>query len=229
MTDERAVTPDPAATWRAVDELVTERVVGEDQVLEAARAANAAAGLPAIDVSAPQGKLLHLLAHVSGASQILEIGTLGGYSAIWLARGMADGGRVVTLEVDPHHAEVAEANVAAAGLADSVEVRVGPALDTLARLAAEDAVFDLVFIDADKPNNPKYVEAALGMSHPGTIIVVDNMVWGGELLDDAGTNPVVVGNRGVLDLANADARLDATVVQTVGSKGYDGFLLAVVR
>jgi predicted O-methyltransferase YrrM len=217
------------ATWTAVDELVTERVVGEDEALSAVRAANATAGLPAIDVSAPQGKLLHLLARLVGASQVLEIGTLGGYSTIWLARAVPPDGRVVSLEVDPHHAEVAMANLATAGLGDRVEVRVGPALDTLVQLAHEGAVFDLVFIDADKVNNAGYVDAAVGMAHTGTVIVVDNVVRGGELLDGESTDPSVVGNRRLLDLAQADDRFDATVVQTVGSKGYDGFLLAVVR
>jgi predicted O-methyltransferase YrrM len=215
--------------WTSVDELVTERVVAEDEALVAARSANAAAGLPPIDVSAPQGKLLHLLATVQGASRVLEIGTLGGYSTIWLARAVPHDGRVVTLEVDAHHASVATANLEAAGVGDRVDVRVGPALESLRRLADEGATFDLVFIDADKEHNADYVEAAVGMSHAGTVIVVDNVVRGGALLDAASADPSIVGNRRLLELVHGHDRLDATVVQTVGAKGYDGFLLAVVR
>jgi predicted O-methyltransferase YrrM len=219
----------PQDVWTSVDELVTERVVDEDTALVSAREANAAAGLPAIDVSAPQGKLLHLLATMRGASSVLEVGTLGGYSTIWLARAVPAEGRVVTLELDEHHARVATANLEAAGVADRVEVIVGPALHSLRRLADEGATFDLVFIDADKEHNPDYVDAAVGMSHAGTVIVVDNVVRGGALLDADSADPSIVGNRRLLEIIRGHDRLDATVVQTVGAKGYDGFLLAVVR
>jgi predicted O-methyltransferase YrrM len=211
--------------WNEVDAYVTERLVGEDPVLAAALADSAAAGLPPIAVSAPQGKLLQLLARAIGARAVLEIGTLGGYSTIWLARGLAGGGRVDTLEVNPRHAEVARANLARAGLADVVEVRVGPALDTLPTLTGP---YDLVFIDADKRSNPDYVRHAVRLTRPGGLVVVDNVVRGGALVDPANTSPDVAGTRATYEVLAAEPRLDATAIQTVGTKGYDGFAVALV-
>jgi predicted O-methyltransferase YrrM len=216
--------------WTAVDHYLEATLLPPDPVLDAALAANAASGLPAIDVSPLQGKLLHLLARAAGARSVLEIGTLGGYSTIWLARAVAPGGRVTTLEVDPARAAVARANLQRAGLRDAVEVRVGRALDTLPQLAAEAAgPFDLIFIDADKPSNPQYLEWALRLSRPGTLIICDNVVRGGAVADADNTDPRVTGTRSLFDLFAADARFSATAVQTVGSKGYDGFALALVQ
>ena len=211
-------------TWTAVDAYIEQVVGTSDAALESALERSARAGLPAINVTPAQGKLLHLLARSVGARRVLEIGTLGGYSAIWLGRAVAPDGRVVTLELDEHHAEVARANVAHAGLADVVEVVVGPALDTLARLHDD---FDLVFIDADKPSNADYVTAALALTHPGSLILVDNVVRGGAVLDAQG-DANVQGVRRLNDLLMSEPRLAATTVQTVGSKGYDGFTLALV-
>jgi len=211
--------------WTAVDTYFTELLVPPDPALEAALAASAAAGLPPMQVSPSQGKLLMLLARLHGARRILEIGTLGGYSTIWLARALPEGGRVVTLEADPRYAEVARANVARAGLSDVVEVRVGPALATLAGL---DGPFDFVFIDADKANNPPYLEWSLKLSRPGSVIVADNVVRRGEVVDPASANPSVQGIRRFTELLAADPRVTATAIQTVGEKGYDGFALALV-
>ena len=215
--------------WVDVDRHITDRLVPADPALEAALAASAAAGLPEIQVAPNQGRLLSLLAQIQGARAILEIGTLGGYSTIWLARGLPTDGRLVTLEAVPRHAEVARANLAAAGLAELVEVLVGPALDTLPRLAAEGrGPFDLVFIDADKANNPEYVTWALELARVGTVIVVDNVVRAGAILDAASEDPDVQGTRRLHDLVGAHPRLSATAIQTVGSKGHDGFLVALV-
>ena len=211
-------------TWTRVDELIGQVVGTDDAVLEAALADSAAAGLPAISVSPPQGKLLHLLARATGARRVLEVGTLGGYSTIWLGRAVAPDGRVVTLELDAHHAEVARANLARAGLADVVEVRVGRAVDTLASM---DDSFDLVFIDADKPSNADYVREALRLTHPGSLVVVDNVVRGGAVIDPDG-DANVQGVRRLNELLASEPRLAATTIQTVGSKGYDGFTLALV-
>jgi predicted O-methyltransferase YrrM len=211
--------------WDAVDGYFSGLLVGPDAALDAALEASDAAGLPQIAVSANQGKLLHLLARLRGARRILEIGTLGGYSTIWLARALPADGQLVTLEYDPKHAEVARANIARAGLADRVEVRVGAALDTLPGL---EGPFDLAFIDADKPNNPDYFRAALRLSRPGSVIVVDNVVRGGRVADPDSTDPSVLGTRALAELLAAEPAVDATMVQTVGSKGYDGFALAVV-
>jgi predicted O-methyltransferase YrrM len=211
--------------WENVDGYVTDRLIGADPVLEAALADSAAAGLPPIQVSAPQGKFLRLLARIIGARRILEIGTLGGYSTIWLARGLAPGGHLDTLEVDPTHAEVARANLARAGLDGVVEVHLGPAGATLPSLTGP---YDLVFIDADKKGNPDYVRAALGLTRPGSVIVVDNVVRQGRVIDTDDTSADVVGTRATYDLLAAEPRLDATALQTVGSKGYDGFAIAVV-
>ncbi|HEY0364772.1 MAG TPA: O-methyltransferase [Solirubrobacteraceae bacterium] len=213
--------------WTAVDRYLADRLLEPDAALDAALEASAAAGLPAHGVSPTQGRLLELLARIQGARTILELGTLGAYSTIWLARALPPGGRLVTLELDAGYAEVARANLARAGVADVVEVRVGPARDTLAALAAEghDA-FDLVFIDADKAGNAEYLAAALGLSRPGTLIVADNVIRGGSVLD--GDDASSVGVRRFFDLIAAEPRLRATAIQTVGEKGYDGFALAVV-
>ena len=212
--------------WRRVDDYIRDRLIPADPALDAAQTAAAAAGLPAIEVSPTQGKLLQLLARIAGARRILEIGTLAGYSTIWLARGLAPGGRLVTLEADPHHAAVARANLAAAGLADVVEVREGPALDTLPNV---EGPFDLVFIDADKRNNPNYLDWALRLSRPGTEIVCDNVVRRGRNTDPENAEGDVTGTRALFDRLAAEPRLDATALQTVGAKGWDGFVLAVVR
>ncbi|MES2753045.1 MAG: O-methyltransferase [Pseudomonadota bacterium] len=198
-----------------------------DAILDAVLAANAAAGLPAIDVSAAQGKFLHLLVRATGAVRVLEVGTLGGYSTIWLARALPAGGRLVTLEVDPHHAAVAIRNIACAGLADLIDVIVAPAADSLASMDAS-APFDLIFIDADKEGNVGYLREAIRLARPGATIVVDNVVREGDVLDAASDDPKVVGTRALYDAVATEPRLSATVVQTVGAKKWDGFLLAVV-
>src|SRR5262245_41387165 len=215
--------------WSEVDRYLVDLFVPPDPALDAALAAGAAAGLPPHDVSPNQGKLLHLLARIHGALTILEIGTLAGYSTIWLARALAPGGRVVTLEANPRHAEIARANLARAGLSGTVEVRVGPALETLPGLAAEGrGPFDLIFIDADKANNPGYLDWALKLSRRGTVIIGDNTVRDGTVVDPASADPTVQGIRRFHELIAAEPRLSATAIQTVGSKGYDGFTLALV-
>ncbi len=220
--------PDPQ--WTAVDDYVTDLIVRPDAALDAAVAATAEAGMPPIAVSAPQGKLLALLARIAEATRILELGTLGGYSTIWLARALPAGGRLISLEVNPRHAEVARANLAAAGVDAVAEVRVGAALDTLPKLVDEGAgPFDLIFIDADKPNIPEYLTWSLKLSRPGTVLVVDNVVRDGGLIDASGTRPEVVGVRRLHELLASDDRVTATTIQTVGSKGYDGFTLGVVN
>ncbi|QDC14345.1 O-methyltransferase [Rhodococcus ruber] len=222
MTDS-----DTADDWAATDSYLAELLVGDDPALTAALEANAAAGLPPIDVAPVQGKLLHLLARIRGARRILEIGTLGGYSTIWLARAVGDDGRVVTLEYEPRHAEVARANLDRAGVGERVEVRVGAALDLLPSLEGE-APFDLVFVDADKENNPHYVRWALRLGRPGTVIVVDNVIRGGSVTNADLDDERVRGAREVLELMGADPRLDATALQTVGVKGWDGVAIAVM-
>ncbi len=214
--------------WLAVDRYFADQLLPQDAALDAALAASAAAGLPAIQVSALQGKLLQLMAMLMGARNILEVGTLGGYSAIWLARALPPGGRLVTLEIDPNHARVALANLAHAGLADRVELRLGPAADSLAQLVEQGAgPFDLVFIDADKPGNTGYFDRALELSRPGTAIVIDNVVRNGAVLDPHG-DANVAGARRVIERLAGHRRVTATVIQTVGAKGYDGFALARV-
>jgi predicted O-methyltransferase YrrM len=216
-------------TWTAVDRYLTELLVQPDEALDAALNASAAAGLPAISVSPPQGKLLQLLARVQGARKILEIGTLAGYSTIWLARALAEGGRLITLEVDPKHAEVARQNIKRAGLAKCVELRLGPALETLPQLAAEgQGPFDLIFIDADKPSTPEYFEWALRLSRQGSLIIVDNVVRDGKVIDPASADRSVQGVRRLNELMAAEPRVSVTALQTVGSKGYDGFAIALV-
>lgn len=213
--------------WRAVDEYVSDLLLAPDEALEAALESSRAAGLPPIHVSPLQGKFLHLLAR--GAGSILEIGTLGGYSTIWLARALAEGGSLITLEVDPVHAEVARRNLERAGVADVVEVCVGPALATLPRLAAAGAgPFDFVFVDADKPSNADYFSWAVRLSRVGTVIVVDNVVRDGAVVDAKSSDPKVQGVRRFNEVLAAESRVSATEIQTVGSKGYDGFALAVV-
>jgi predicted O-methyltransferase YrrM len=215
--------------WTAVDRYVSEVIVPSDPSLDAALAASDAAGLPSIQVSAPQGKFLSLLATIRGARKILELGTLGGYSTIWLARALPAGGRLITLEAEPKHAEVARSNIARAGLSEVVQVRLGRAIDTLPLLAQEGAgPFDLVFIDADKANIPEYFEWSLKLTRPGSVIVVDNVVRKGNVIDPTTTDVNVLGVRRFNQLLAKTKRVSATTVQTVGSKGYDGFTLAVV-
>jgi predicted O-methyltransferase YrrM len=215
--------------WTRVDRYFDDLLVSPDPALDAALQASAAAGLPPHNVSPTQGKLLALLARVQGARAILEIGTLGGYSAIWLARALPAGGHLVTLEADPRHAEVARANIAHAGVSDLVELRVGRALETLPHLAAEGrGPFDLVFIDADKPSNPEYFAWALTLTRRGSLIIADNVVRDGAVADAESTDSNVRGVRRFMDALAAEPRVSATAIQTVGSKGYDGFTLAVV-
>lgn len=217
-------------TWSAVDQYFTDLLVSSDSALDAALADSKAAGLPAHNVTPNQGKMLQLLAQIHGARTILEIGTLGGYSTIWLARALPVGGRLVTLEADPKHAEVASANIARAGLDSVVDLRVGKAADTLPLLAVEDVTpFDLVFIDADKPSNPDYLAWSLKLSRPGTVIIGDNVARNGAIIDDASSDPNVQGVRRFLDLLASEPRLTATAIQTVGSKGYDGYAIAIVK
>ena len=216
-------------TWEAVDQYIADRMVPSDPALDAALQASADADLPEISVTPAQGKLLHLLARIHSARTILEIGTLGGYSTIWLARALPAGGRLITLEFDPHHADVARANIAGAGLADRVEIRVGPALDTLPKLAAERrGPFDLIFIDADKQNNAEYFGWALTLARVGSVIIVDNVIRDGEIIDAGSTDPKVQGTRRFFEMFAAERRVSATAIQTVGSKGYDGFAIALV-
>ena len=211
--------------WAAVDRYIGDHLLGDDATLTAALAANAAGRLPDIDVSPAQGRMLHLLAKMARARRILEVGTLGGYSTIELARALPESGRLVTLEIDPHHADVARANIAAAGLADRCEVITGPALDSLAAL---DGPFDFVCIDADKENNAIYVEHAIRLSRPGATSVGDNVIREGNALDAASADERIQGTRKLFEAVAANPRLTATAVQTVGVKKWDGFLLAVV-
>ncbi len=219
----------PDTPWSAVDRYITDHLVPSDPALEAALADCAAAGLPSINVTPNQGKLLHLLARIQGARTILEIGTLGGYSTIWLARALPAGGRLTTLEIDAKHAAVARANVERAGLAAIVDLRLGNALETLEVLASERAgPFDLIFIDADKAGIPEYFRASLRMSRVGTVIVVDNVVRNGAVIDAESADPSIRGVRRFNQMLAAEKRVSATTLQTVGSKGYDGFTLALV-
>lgn len=215
--------------WTAVDRYFTELLVPPDSALEAALVASAEAGLPGINVAPNQGKLLQLLARLQGATCILEVGTLGGYSTIWLARALPAGGRLVTLEAVPQHAEVARANIDHAGLGDVVDVRLGPALESLPKLAAEGfGPVDLTFVDADKQHNPDYFQWALRLSRPGSLIIVDNVVRGGNVIDETSDDPDIQGVRRFNDLLAAEPRVDATAIQTVGTKGYDGLAIALV-
>jgi predicted O-methyltransferase YrrM len=215
--------------WSAVDAYFCERFIPDDPILAAALHASDAAGLPQYHVSPTQGKFLHLLAKVQGARKILEIGTLGGYSTIWLARALPEDGFLVTLEANPTHVAVATANIARAGLSRIVDIRAGTALDTLPILATEGiAPFDFIFIDADKANNPTYLEWSLALARPGTVIIGDNVVRNGAVADATSTDPHVVGIRHFCQLLAEHPRLSATAIQTVGSKGFDGFSFARV-
>ncbi|MFB7734160.1 O-methyltransferase [Streptomyces sp. NPDC056112] len=215
--------------WDDVDAYFSTLLSPEDEPLQAALRDSDAEGLPRINVTANQGKLLHLLAQVQGSRAILEIGTLGGYSTIWLARALPADGRLISLEYDPRHADVARRNIARAGLDRVAEVRVGPALESLPQLADENPPpFDLVFIDADKANNHHYVEWALRLTRTGSLIVLDNVVRGGHVTDPTSTDPSVLGTRAALELIAEHPRLDGTAIQTVGTKGHDGFALARV-
>jgi predicted O-methyltransferase YrrM len=215
-------------TWTAVDRYINDALVPTDEALEAALQANAELDLPAHDVAPNQGKLLHILARMQGATNILEIGTLGGYSTIWLARALRPGGKVVTLESESKHAQVAKRNIARAGLGDCVDVYVGPALDSLEALAQKGAgPFDLIFIDADKPNNPAYLAWALKLSRPGTLIVGDNVVRDGAIANQSSEDARVQGVQRFFGMIAAEPRLIATAIQTVGAKGYDGFAMAL--
>jgi|SRR5882757_41622 len=221
MVDER---------WAAVDNYFGDLMIGEDPVLDAALAASDAAGLPPIAVSPTLGKLLHLLARATGARRILEVGTLGGYSTIWLGRALPAGGRLISLEAVDKHAEVARSNVAAAGLSEVVDIRVGPALEALPKLAAEQGdPFDLIFIDADKENNVAYFDWAIRLARAGSMIIVDNVVRDGKVLDANNPDPRVQGSRQFAELVGAQNRASATTLQMVGVKGWDGFTLAVVN
>jgi predicted O-methyltransferase YrrM len=217
--------------WIAVDRYFCDWLAPADvgDVFEAARAKNEKAGLPAIDVSRLQGKFLEFLVRSSGARRVLEIGTLGGYSTLWMARGLPEGGQIVTLELDPHHAKTARENLRGAGLLDRVDLRIGRAIDSLQALEkAASEPFDLIFIDADKKSYPEYLEWSLKLSRPGTVIVADNVVRDGKVVDAKSSDPDIQGVRRFTEMLSAEPRLSATVLQTVGEKGYDGFALAVV-
>ena len=215
--------------WTAVDAYIVDRLAPSDAALDHALDANAAGGLPAHDVSPAQGKLLHLIARTAGARRVLEIGTLGGYSTIWLARALPEDGLVVTLEAVSAHADIARDNIARAGLSARVDLRVGPALESLPLIEAEGlGPFDLIFIDADKPSNPQYLAWALKLARPGAVIIGDNVVRDGAVVDPASDDPRVQGVRAFFDMIAAEPRLSATAIQTVGAKGWDGFVFAVV-
>jgi predicted O-methyltransferase YrrM len=216
--------------WSKVDEYTTGLLVAPDPALTAALAASEAAGLPSINVSPAQGKFLMLMAELAQAKQILEIGTLGGYSSIWLARALPAGGRLVTLEANAKHAEVARGNIAGAGFAEKVEVRLGDARASIQQLVEEGkGPFDLIFIDADKQSIPHYFEWSLKLSRKGTVILVDNVVREGALIDAKSSEPNVQGVRKLHEMLAKDSRVSATTMQTVGSKGYDGFTMALVK
>ena len=215
--------------WVAVDRYFEGLLAPADAQLEAALAVNRAAELPAIDVSPLQGKFLHLLVQLTQARRVLEIGTLGGYSTIWIARALPEGGRIVTLEFNPRHADVARKNLEHAGLLDRVDIRVGRALDSLPVFESSGiGPFDLVFVDADKRSNPQYLEWALKLSRPGSLIFVDNVVRDGKVVDANSTDPDIQGTRRMMEMLAAEPRLSATALQSVGIKGYDGFVLAIV-
>lgn len=216
--------------WAQVDQYICDQLVPEDPALTETLRDSRAAGLPDIAVAPNQGKMLNLIARLQGAKRILEIGTLGGYSTIWMARALPQDGRLISCEYNPKHAEVATRNIARAGLAGKVDIRVGPALATLPLLQAEEqSPFDLVFIDADKQNNANYVHWALKLARPGSVIIIDNVIRGGRVIEADGKDELVEGVRRMNAMIAAEPRLDATAVQTVGSKGYDGFTMALVR
>lgn len=215
--------------WDKVDQYITERLIQNDTILEKVLSANQKAGLPAYDVSPLQGKFLNLLIQMQRSNRILEIGTLGGYSTIWMARALPAEGKIVTLELDPHHAQVAASNLCLAEVQDKVELRVGDALEQLAQMSNEGIEpFDFIFIDADKPNNPHYLKWALHFSKPGTVIIGDNVIREGEVINENSQDPRVQGVRAFYDLLADEDRIAATAIQTVGSKGYDGFVFGFV-
>src|ERR1700749_2653548 len=212
--------------WAKVDDYLVEKLIPADAALTLAREADAEATLPAIDVSPAQGKFLYLLAKIQGARRILEVGTLGGYSTIWLARALPKGGKLITLEIEKRHADVARENLKRAGVASLVEQRVAPAAESLEALVKEGAgPFDLIFIDADKPNNPVYLDWAMRLARPGTLGIVDNVIREGAVIEAMSKDESVRGTRRLFDLMASDQRLEATALQTVGSKGYDGFVV----
>ncbi|HEX6489394.1 MAG TPA: O-methyltransferase [Candidatus Dormibacteraeota bacterium] len=217
--------PSQPEQWNAVDEYFADVFVGSDRALEAALRASEAAGLPAIQVTPNQGKLLHLFARMIGARNVLEVGTLGGYSTIWLARALPEDGRVITLEIDAKHAAVARANFERAGVAGKIDLKLGAALDILPSLQGP---FDLAFIDADKQNNPDYFNWALKLSRPGGVIIIDNVVRDGSVLEAGSNDPTIVGVRKVNEMTGSEQRVSATAIQMVGAKGWDGFSLALV-
>ncbi|MEK4185810.1 MULTISPECIES: O-methyltransferase [Paenibacillus] len=217
-------------TWDKVDQYITERLIPQDSVLEEVLVTNQQAGLPPFDVSPSQGKFLNLLVQMKGARRILEIGTLGGYSTIWMARALPSDGQIVTLELDPIHAQVAKANLSLAEVDHLVELRVGDALEQLSQMKQEGVEpFDFIFIDADKPNNPNYLKWALQFSQPGSVILGDNVIREGEVINENSEDARVVGVREFYDLLAEESRISATAIQTVGSKGYDGFVLGIVN
>lgn len=219
-----------AETWTAVDEYIEHHLIGDDPALTAALEASHSAGLPSIAVSPAQGKLLNVLASSVGAKRILEVGTLGGYSTIWMAQALGLDGRLISLEADARHAEVARSNVDRAGLTEKVEIWIGSAIELLPKIAAADAgPFDFAFIDADKANIPKYVDWAVKLSRPGALILVDNVIRHGAVVEQASTDEDVLGVRRMHELLAVDGRVSATSIQTVGAKGYDGFTLIVVK
>ena len=227
--ERRSAGGEAQPTWVAVERYAEARLLPAERALEAALARSQAAGLPGINVSASQGKLLHLVARAAGARRILEIGTLGAYSTIWLARALPPGGRLITIEVDPAVAEVARANLVDAGLTDVVDLRVARALDELPRIESEGGgPFDLIFVDADKPSTPQYLEWAVRLSRVGSVIVIDNVVRAGALADETNEDPRVAAMRQVVEAISHHPRLTATLTQTVGAKGYDGFITALV-
>ncbi|ODG91110.1 MULTISPECIES: O-methyltransferase [Bacillaceae] len=215
--------------WNDVDEYFVEKLIPNDPILENVLLANYQAGLPSIDVSPTQGKLLYLLAKIKGAKNILEIGTLGGYSSIWLARALPEDGKLTTLEISHEHAKVAKQNIIEAKLQEKVEIIIGKALDTLPTLKESKPLFDFIFIDADKPNNPHYLKWALKLASSGALIIVDNVVRNGEVIYETSQDESVKGVRELLDLITTDSRIDTTAIQTVGLKGYDGFVIGVVK
>jgi predicted O-methyltransferase YrrM len=213
--------------WNAIDQYISEICSTTDPVMEAVLSNSAAGGLPAINVSPNQGKMLHLLARMHGAKKILEIGTLGGYSTIWMARALPGDGRLITLEFEPKHAEIARKNIAHAAFAEQVTIHVGPAIDTLPKLVSE-GPFDFVFVDADKQSTAEYFTWALKLTRPGSVIIVDNVVRDGEIINPDSADPGVAGVRRFNELLRHEKRVSATAIQTVGSKGYDGFALLLV-
>ncbi|MDP5274926.1 O-methyltransferase [Chengkuizengella axinellae] len=216
--------------WNDVDVYFSTKLRANDQIMDSILTANTEADLPAIDVSPNQGRLLYLLAKLKGAKNILEIGTLGGYSSVWLGRALPEEGRLTSLEYSPNHANVARENIKQAGLEDKIEVIVGAALDSLQMLEEKsDPRFDFIFIDADKPNNPNYLKWALKLAKPGAVIIGDNVVRSGNVIDEASDDLGVQGTRQFIDLLSEESRIESTAIQTVGAKGYDGFVLGIVK